>query len=61
MKKYIDEIQESARIIDAIADKLLEDHVELMYENKSLLAAIEKKDEEIAELKSEIKQMREGA
>jgi hypothetical protein len=47
-------------MIDEIADALLEDHVELMNENRSLLTALAKKDDEIAELKLEIKQMREA-
>lgn len=54
MKKRIDEIQESARIIDDIADKLIEDHIEMMNENRALLAEIEKKDAEIEALRSEL-------
>ncbi len=36
MNKRINEIQQSARIIDAIADNLIEDHVDLMLENAAL-------------------------
>ena len=36
MRKQVDEIQEAARVIDSIADHLIEDHIDLMNENIAL-------------------------
>lgn len=53
MKKQIDEIKESADIIHAIADFLIEDHVEIMNENAALKATIDLLRDSLTELLDE--------
>ena len=53
MKKIVDQIQENARMIDQIADCLLEDHIELMNGNAALRAENEKLKDIIFELLDE--------
>lgn len=53
MKKHVDQIQENARMIDQIADNLIEDHVEMMLENRTLVEANEKLQDIIFELLDE--------
>jgi len=48
-----DDIQESANIINSIADHLLEDHVELMQENAALKDAVDLLQASLTELLDE--------
>jgi hypothetical protein len=50
MKAKVAQIQDNARLIDEIADCLLEDHIELMNENAALRAEIETLTESLREL-----------
>lgn len=49
----LDKIKESACMIESIADHLLEDHVELMQENRALLHIIDLLEESLEELLNE--------
>lgn len=55
MKTRIDQIQENARMIDDIAEYLLDDHIELMNENSALRAENETLREERDEARSLLK------
>ena len=41
MKNKLDQIQENANIINAIADHLIDDHIELMLENAALKTVVD--------------------
>jgi t-SNARE complex subunit (syntaxin) len=49
MKNKVTQIQENARLIDDIADCLLEDHIELMQENAALRSQIVELTESLRE------------
>ncbi len=53
MKNKVAQIQDNARLIDGIADCLIEDHIELMNENASFRARIETLEASLRELLDE--------
>ncbi len=53
MKAKVTQTQDNARLIDEIADCLLEDHIELMNENAALRARIETLEASLCELLDE--------